>query len=232
VQAELAGRDAPLDLAVLRLAAPSLTAAPWAEASETRVGHLVLAVERPGRSARAALGIVSALGESWRTPRGGRVDRYLQTDLAPRLGFSGSLLVDTEGRALGMNTSGLVRGTALALPVATLRRAVEDILAHGGARRGFLGIGTIPVRLPAALATQAGSERALLIVSVQSGSPADRAGLLLGDVLHALGHKPVEQIADLLEALGDAPAGEASSVRLLRGGEPRELSVTLGTRTD
>ena len=124
VAASLVGRDPTTDLAVLRADA-ALTPAEWSEPESLRVGHLVLALGRPGRTVQATLGIVSALGDQWRTPAGGTVDRYLQTDVVMYPGFSGGALVDAAGKVLGVNSSALMRGTSLALPVPTLRRVVE-----------------------------------------------------------------------------------------------------------
>jgi S1-C subfamily serine protease len=145
VAATLAGRDPAVDLAVLKVDATGLAPASWLETPSLQVGNLVVAVARAGRGERAVLGMVSAHGAAWRTPAGGRIDSYLQPDLALFRGFSGSLLVDLNGRALGMNSSGLMRGKSLALPTAALKRVVAEILAHGGSQRGFLGIGTLPV---------------------------------------------------------------------------------------
>jgi S1-C subfamily serine protease len=111
----------------------------------------VLALGRPGRSVQATLGIVSALGDSWRTPAGGRLDRYLQTDVVMYPGFSCGPLVDATGQVLGLNTSALLRGISLIVPGPTLRRVIETLLAHRRMRRGYLGVGVQPVRLPAAL---------------------------------------------------------------------------------
>lgn len=228
--ASLLGRDPTTDLAVLRLSAGALTAAEWSDADRTRVGHLVLCVSRPGRSVRASLGIVSVLGESWRSPTGGRLDRYLQTDVALHAGFSGSLLVDLAGRGLGMNTAGLLRGLSTAVPVSTLRRVVESVLTHGQVRRGFLGLGSFPVQLPAELERTVGQASALLLVSVQPDGPAARAGFMLGDVLLGLEGSPVSQVSDLLPFLEEDRVGQELSARVLRAGQVQEVRIVVGTR--
>jgi S1-C subfamily serine protease len=228
-RANVIGRDPTTDVAVLRAALKSLTVPDWA-AETPKVGHLALALTRPGRTVRASLGVVHAVGEEWRTAAGGRVDRYLQTDIGLQPGFSGSLLVDLAGRAIGMNNAGLVRGTSLALPPATLRRVVEALVAHGQVRRGFIGIGTIPVQLPAALQKVAGQESGLLVTSVADDSGAGRAGLLLGDVLVSAEGKGLSGPGDLLPLLEEDRIGAAVAVRILRAGEPREVAVTVGAR--
>lgn len=229
-QASLVGRDPGTDLAVLRVPGAGLAPAAWADVDGLKVGHLVLAVSRPGRTAQARLGMVAALADGWRTPSGGKVDRYLQTDLALHSGFSGSALVDSAGRVRGLNTAGLLRATATAMPTATVRRVVESLLAHGQVRRGYLGIGAQPVRLPGGV--EGGQAAALLISSVQADSPASRGGLMLGDVLLALDGHPLAHPADLLPLLDEDRIGTTSRARVLRGGEVREVEIVIGARTD
>lgn len=228
-RANVVGRDASTDVVVLRAPLSGQAAPDWA-AETPKVGHLALALTRPGRTVRASLGVVHALGEEWRTAAGGRVDRYLQTDVGLQPGFSGSLLVDLSGRALGMNNAGLVRGTSLALPPATLRRVVETLVAHGHVRRGFIGIGTIPVRLPAALEKAVGQASGLLVTSVAEDSGAGRAGLLLGDVIVGVEGKAVSSPGDLLPLLEEERIGRSVTVRILRAGEARDVAVTVGAR--
>ncbi len=230
VPAVLVGADQATDLAVLRAEAKDLTPAGWAEAANTRVGHLVLALGRPGRGVQATLGIVSALGEGWRTPAGGNVDRYLQTDVVMYPGFSGGPLVDVEGEALGLNTSAF-RGVSLTIPLTTLRRVVDMILTFGRVRRGYGGVATQPVRLPEALAQQVGQETGLLVVSVEASSPADSAGVLLGDILVGLEGKPLRSLDELLASLSDDRIGVAMPLTIVRGGQARELTLTIGERS-
>lgn len=229
-QASLVGRDPGTDLAVLRVPGARLSPALWTDLDGLKVGHLVVAVSRPGRTAQARLGLVAAVADAWRTPSGGKVDRYLQMDLALHAGFSGSALVDVAGRVRGLNTAGLLRGTATAMPTSTVRRVVESLLAHGQMRRGYLGIGAQPVRLPGGV--EGGQAAALLISSVQADSPASRAGLMLGDVLMALDGHPLAHPADLLPLLDEDRIGATSRARILRGGEVREVDVVIGARAD
>jgi S1-C subfamily serine protease len=228
--ARVAGRDEAIDLAVLRVEAPGLVPAAWAEADGLKVGHLVLAVARPGSSVRTALGVVSVYGDAWRTAGGGRVDRYLETDIDLPEGFSGSVLVDLGGRAVGLNIPGLVRGGSVALPAATVRRVAAALLAKGRVERGFLGIGAQPVLLPPGLAQAAGQERALLIAGVEPGGPAEKAGILLGDVLLSLRGSPVRTLRDLHALLDEEHVGLASPARIVRGGELRDATITVGAR--
>jgi S1-C subfamily serine protease len=231
-EAQVAGRDAGTDLAALRLKGAALLPPPWSEPDGLRAGHLAVAVSRPGSRLRAGLGIVSTRGEGWRTHAGGRLDHDIRIDHPLHPGFSGGLLVDAGGRALGMNTAGLVRGTGVVVPVATLRRVVGALLAHGQVRRGFLGLGLQPVRLLAPLEAVAGQPSALVVVGIEAGSPADRAGVLLGDLLLAFDGEPLRHPADLLPLLEEDRIGRQAVLRLLRGGENRELRLGIAPRAD
>jgi S1-C subfamily serine protease len=229
-RAELVGRDPSTDLAVLRLQVTGLAAPAWAEPDSLRTGHLVLSVSRPGRALRVGLAPLARAAGDWRAPTGGKLDRYLEADLPLHPGFSGALVLDLAGRALGMATAGLSRGTALVVPLPTLRRVVGQLLAHGQVRRGFLGVATVPVRLPASLEESAGQAGALLVSTVEEGSPAARAGVLLGDALLAFGGTPLAHPGDLLPLLEEERVGQAVALRLLRAGEVREVAVTVGVR--
>lgn len=230
VEASLVGRDPTTDVAVLRAKAADLTPAARTD-GDLQVGHLVLALGRPGHTVQATLGIVSALGDSnWRTPAGGQLDRYLQTDVVMYPGFSGGPLVDVSGRVLGLNTSALLRGVSLTVPSASLDRVVNTLLTHGRVRRGYLGIGAQRAHLPSVVADELGRDVGLLVVSVEPDSPADQGGILLGDTIVALGGAPVARIDDLMASLGGDRVGNAVPVQVVRGGELKELSVTIGER--
>ena len=225
---ELVGRDPTTDVAVLRIQSSGLTAASWADLESLRVGHLVLALGRPGPTVLATLGIVSALGDAWRTPAGGTLDRYLQTDVVMYPGFSGGPLVDSTGYVLGLNSSALARGIALAVPPRSASRVVDALLEHGRVRRGYLGVGAQPVRLPQSLAERIEQETGLLLVSVESGSPADRGGLLLGDVIVALDGQTTRHLDDLLALLDGDRAGVSTPARVVRGGALQDLAIVIG----
>jgi len=231
--ASVIGRDPSTDLAALRVAGPTPEPAGWGnggEVGEVKAGHLVLSLSRPGRQIRASLGLVGAVGEAWRTPLGGRIDSDVQTDLGIHTGFSGSALVDLRGRVLGVNTAGIYRATANLIPTATVRRVVDALLAHGQVRRGYLGIGTQPVRLPQELADRLGQPSGLLIVSVQPGSPSDQAGLVLGDAILSFEGTPLRHPGELLPLLDEERIGKAARLTILRAGEVRDLQVTVGVR--
>jgi S1-C subfamily serine protease len=232
VTATLAGRDPSTDLAVLRVAEAEAPP-PIASASEPpRVGQLVLALGRPGASVTASLGIVSAVGGEWRTWQGGVIDRFVRLDLSVYDGFSGGPLIDAAGRVIGINTSGLARATAVTVPASTVARVAGQLLSRGHVARGWLGIATQPVRLPPALrrSVAADAEAGLVVVNVEPGSPADRGGLQIGDILLALDGRALSDPGDVLAALGGDRIGQAVSLRVARGGRAETLSVTVGER--
>ena len=233
VAAQLVGRDPTTDLAVLSLADDAgATAATLADSEALRVGQLALAVGRPGERITASFGGVSALGGAWRTWGGGAVDRFIQLDLAVYDGFSGGALADVEGRVAGINSSGLVRGGAVALPVSTVNRVVDQLLSKGRIARGYVGLGMQPVRLPEALARRLSLEGGggAIVLEVQPGGPGDAAGVLVGDVLVTLDGTAVHDTSDVLAILGTDTVGRTLVARVVRAGEPVELRITVAER--
>ncbi|HEY7779477.1 MAG TPA: trypsin-like peptidase domain-containing protein [Ktedonobacterales bacterium] len=234
-KAQLIGRDPSTDLAALRLSGIDMgtTALPAELGGTAKVGNLVLAVGRPGPSGpRASMGIVSLVEGPRRSWQGGEIESIIHADLTLYPGFSGGPLVDLAGRVVGMNSSHLMRMASTALPVTTLGRVADSLLTHGRIRRGYLGVGTQPVALPAALAQKAGitQDVALLVASIEQGSPADKGGVLIGDLIVALGGQPVTDATSLRGQLGPDRVGKPLAVKVLRGGEPAEVTVTVGER--
>jgi len=176
--------------------------------------------------------VVSRADGPWRTWQGAEIDSLLRLDLAIYDGFSGGPLVDAGGRVLGINTSALARGVPVTIPVATVERIVAELLERGSIRRAYLGIGTQPVRVPESLARklELKSDLGLLIVSLESGGPADRDGLLLGDVLLELDGAAVNDPSDVLAKLGGDRVGKPLSARVIRGGQVKALQLTPGER--
>lgn len=232
VAAEVAGRDEATDVAVLRVEPGAIEAGgggvpEWIGLEDAAVGTLVLALARPGRTVRAALGVIGALGEAWPTALGGTVERYVEPDIAARAGFSGGLLVNANGQALGMNTAPGRRAPLLTLPAVTLRRIVPDLLKRGRVPRAYLGIGAYPVRVAAG--GQAAGQSALIVVSVEPAGPAAQAGVLQGDLLLTLDGQATASLAALKNLLEAGSAGRTVRLGLVRAGQARELEVSLGT---
>jgi S1-C subfamily serine protease len=227
--AEVIGRDPGTDVALLRVAGGGLAPASFRDLGSLAVGNLALALGRPGRSVRASLRAIGVLGPAIRTPHGGKLDHYVESDRQIPRGFAGGPLIDADGAVIGMNTRTLFRGEDLTIPTQTLRRVVDELAAHGGIRRGYLGVGAYPAQLPAALAQLAGRDRGALVASVEDGAPAAVAGVLVGDILIEVAGTPITDPDSLRLALGDRP-GETVELTVLRGGAKLALSVTLGNR--
>lgn len=228
-EAEVIGRDPGTDVALLRVTGGGLSPATFRDLGALAVGNLALALGRPGRTVRASLRAIGVLGPARRTPHGGKLDRHVESDRQIPRGFAGGPLIDADGAVLGMNTRTLVRGEDIAVPTATLRRIIDELKAHGGVRRGYLGVGAYPAQLPPPLAQLAGRDRGALVASIEDGGPAAAAGLLVGDIIVEVGGAPVGGPDDLRLALGDRP-GETVDIVVLRGGARLVLRATLGTR--
>jgi len=232
--ANLAGRDLGSDLAVLRLERKMTTIAEAAP-GDAQVGQLVLALGRPTlEGIQASLGIISAIGGPVRTGGGGLLQRYLQTDATPYPGFSGGPLIDTAGRVIGINTSGLARGAALTIPATLAWSVASTLAAHGRVRRGFLGVRSQPVSIPAAQQRVLGREQAsgLLLVSVEEHSPAEKGGLLIGDIIVALDGKAISDPDELLAVLIGDVVGKVVTIEVIRAGQVAKVAVTIEERRD
>jgi len=229
--AQFAGRDLATDLAVLRVA--NLGVVPAVTATEQeRVGQLVLAV---GRSANdgpiASSGIVSVVGGPLRTARGVMVERYIRTDAMPYPGFSGGALIDTQGAVLGITTTGLVNSATLAIPATIAWGIAEALAKQGFIKRGYLGISSQLVQLPQAQRAGRSQEHGLLIVQVDEKSPAQKGGLLLGDILVAIDRHLLKDTEDLRSSLTGDRVGKTIPIEVIRGGTLQTLQVTVGQRS-
>ncbi len=227
-RATVVGRDAATDLVVLRLNGASAPVAQRADADAARIGSLVLAVGRPGRKITASFGIVSAIADDWRGAAGGRIDRVLRLDLSIYDGFSGGPLVDSNGALIGIDNSALARGTPTALPASTVDHIVDELLERGHIRRPFIGVAVQQVALNAATVARHKLSRdgGLVVVSIADGSPAESAGILIGDVLLSAGGQPVRRPTDLLDALSTVADGASLELEHLRGDAITRSKVT------
>ena len=215
----LAGRDPSTDLALLRSHRPGVPLA-FASPDPLRVGSLVVAVARDDDGDVAAtMGVLSAVGEAWRTWHGGHIDRFVRPDLSLYPRFSGSPLADAGGRIIGLNTTGLSRRQALTVPLTTIERVVDALLASGGRLpRGYLGVALQPVSGGA------------IVLGVEAGGPADRGGLIVGDVITGIGDAAVSDADDVHAQLGADIVGKSVALHVRRGGVPTTLTVTVGDR--
>lgn len=223
VPATLAGADAGSDVAVLRVD-PAVDAPTLRPALVPSAGNLVLAIGRsPDSGVNATMGIVSAVSGSWRTWRGGRLDHYIRLDLTLYPGSSGGVAVNTEGEAIGIATSALSRVAGLAVPAVTVDRVVEEILARGRVARPYLGVGLQQVELP-------DQRKGLIVLSLEAGGPAHRAGVLVGDIFVSLGGRTVADTDDIQSVLESHGAGQTLEASLLRGGLAQKLAITPAER--
>lgn len=227
IPASLAGRDPGTDLAVLRVDG-QLGVAEIGDASPLKPGQLVLAL---GYGPRVSWGVISALGDG-RTRNRESLEPPVYLDLTLYPGFSGGPLVDVQGRVVGITSSGLARHSRLGIPATTVTRVTDELLERGHVARGYLGLGMQPVRLPDALARALEPPRqiGLIVVHVRPDGPAARAGVLLGDVLVALGEVPVTDIEDVEVALGRAGVGASLAASLVRAEGLIELAITVAER--
>jgi len=234
VSAKLAGRDPGTDLAVLKFDhGPEVPIPQFADASSLKLANLVLALGRTRfGNLVASAGIIGGLGGETRTWRGGRIDQSIRLDLALYPGFSGGPLINVEGKVLGLNTDGFGRGRAVTIPVATVNRVVDELLDKGYIARPYLGIAMQPVALPEALRSKLKSAAAggLMVLHVESGGPADKAGIVLGDVIVELQGKPALDTELIQGLLAAAKVNDKIKTTLIRGGAPVELSIILGER--
>lgn len=230
VDASLAGRDSGSDIAVLRVPEADIEPAERGDPASLRVGHLVLALARFAASQVSLdYGLVAAVGPAWRTWLGGEIERLVALDGGLRPGYSGGPLVDAQGQVMGMCTSAFVRGRGTLVPVDTVGRIAEELLAHGRVFRGYLGVGLQPAELPAG-ATTADSSSGLLVAAVQAGGPAEKGGVIVGDILVSLDGKPCRTTEDVLAVLRNARPEQALPAVLLRGGVRREMTLVVGER--
>ena len=160
------------------------------------------------------------------------MDQYIRLDITLYPGSSGGAVINTQGKVLGIATSGLSRIAGLAVPVSTVNRVVEELLTKGHISRGYLGLGLQPVAIPDALAKQLKltAPGGVIALSVEPGGPSERAGLMIGDILIALNGKPVQDTDDVQSVLEPAFVGKPVKATLVRGGALTEASITIGER--
>ncbi len=234
VSATILGRDPSIDLAILKaegLDARPLTAADPDTLKPGMLAAIVGLTIDVGPS--ASLGILGAVGGSRRTWRGGTLDHFFRLDVNLYPSQSGAAVVTAEGQLIGMATPGLLRHSAVALPVKTIQRVADELIKEGRIRYGYLGVGLQPVRIPANLRSRisVAAESGLILLSVEPDSPAEAARLQVGDILISLNGRTLTDIEDLQMALRGDVVGQTVKVLVIRGGEPVDVSITIAERT-
>ena len=229
---KLLGSDRSRDVAVFE-SDIKLPIAPVDRNYELKVGQSAIAVGNSQRGLIASQGIVSTVGDPWRSTLGGYIDRFIRVDLNLYSGMGGSALVNAEGQVVGFNTTG-PRRSVLTIPAATVDRVVTQLLEQGHIRRGYLGIAMQPVDLPDSLITEFSlqTQQGLMIVNVEPQSPAAEAGILLGDILTKIETTSVAKLRDLQAFLEPQNIGQAIAVELIRGGKLQNISLTVGDSGD
>ena len=234
IAARVAGRDPETDLALLRLEQPiNAPIAKWSNTQNLRVGELAIAIGRTWRgNIVASAGILSGvIAGPWRTWRGGELDQFIRPDLTLYPGFSGGPLLASDGGFLGINTAGLHR-TGITVPAAAVERVGKELLDKGRLERAYLGLGMHPVALPESLRSRLNltSGEGLLIVHVEQGGPADKAGVMLGDILLEFAGRAVADTDTVQSLLRKAKVGEKVQAGLIRAGALNSLTVALEAR--
>lgn len=230
LEASPVGDDPDTDLAVIRISGEDLRPAAFGDSLSLRPGQLVVAIGNPyGFQASVTAGVVSALGRSLRSRSGRLMDNIIQTDAALNPGNSGGPLVNARGEVVGVNTAVILpaQGLCFAIPVNTARWVASGLLQHGRIRRGWLGLGgqTAQLQRRLVLHHQLAAPSGMLVLHVESGSPAQRAGLHEGDVIVGFDGQPVAGVDDLHRMLTDARIGETSAITIVRRAETKTLEI-------
>lgn len=233
MSAALQGRDPSTDLALLKCEAATNAPCTFADSSATKVGQLTLVVGRTRASGPvAAFGCVSLVTNERRIWGGAAVSPYIRLDMALQRTAVGGAVVDASGQIAGIATPKFSPLGALALPVATVNRVVDALLTKGHIPRGYLGVGLQPIRLPENLheTLQRQQKTAVIVLEVEPNGPANKAGVVIGDILIALNGKPVMRLEDVHAHLHGEQIGKAVNAEFLRGGVRREASIMIGER--
>jgi serine protease Do len=231
--AELVGRDPGTEIAVLKADVPSLPGVAPGRASAVSPGELALVLGRSPRSGvNASCGIISAVSGPWKTWRGGELDSYIRLDARLFPQSSGGAVINMRGEIIGIATSALSRIAGLAIPAATVKRVTEQLLERGFVPRGYLGVGVQSVVFPEELRQRLSipNHAGLMVLSVESSGPADKAGLLIGDIVIRLGDVLAERIDELQTYSGSGLIGKSVQIHFIRGGVLNESTLTVAER--
>lgn len=231
--ATLAGRDPGTDLAVLKVESAPPALSQMGHGDEVRAGELAVVVGRsPDSGVNASLGIVSARSGPWRTWRGGQLDAYIRLDARLFPQSSGGAVVNARGQLVGIATTALSRIAGVAIPVSSVQSVTEKLLQRGFIPRGYVGIGVQPVPIPEELRKKLQIENSdgLIVLTIEADGPADRAGILPGDIVSSIGGAAVENIDDLRRYSDSEGIGKQVAMTYIRGGELRSSEITIGER--
>jgi S1-C subfamily serine protease len=231
--ATLAGRDASTDLAVLKCAEATSPVTETSDVSSIKPGNLALVVGRTRASGPvAALGSVSLVAGERRTWTGAAFAPYIRLDIGLQPTAVGGVVIDAYGRVIGIATPRFARFGAIAVPASTVNQVVDTLLRAGHIPQGYLGVGLYPVRMPEALrqTLQRNEKTAAIVLEVEAEGPADKAGLMIGDMLISFGGHPITGVEDVHERLAAGSIGKPVAVKFVRGGAAQEASIVVGER--
>jgi S1-C subfamily serine protease len=233
IEAALLGRDPGTDIALLKVGGADIPPALIAAGGLPRVGELALVIGRsPNSGPNASLGIVSAVSGPWRTWRGGTLDAYVRLGATVFAGSSGGAVLDHRGTVIGIATSALSRVAGLAVPASTVNRVVDALLTRGSLPQAYLGVGLQPVPMPASFQERLSvrNTHGVMVLDVEQGGPAEKGGILVGDIVFEIEGKAASSIEDVQSLIGWQKAGKPVVLKLIRGGELKELTLTAGER--
>lgn len=233
VGATLAGRDPGTDLAVLKIGSSNLSLRPIGRAKNVAAGELALVVGRsPDSGVNASLGIISAISGKWRTWRGAQLDSYIRLDARLFPQSSGGAVVNAQGEVIGIATSALSRIAGIAIPVSSIESVTEKLLQKGFVPRGYVGIGVQQVPFSEELRKKLGipNRSGLIVLTLEPGGPADRAGLLIGDIVTGIDDELIEETDGLQQYSDSGVIGKSAAVRYVRGGVSKQSALTIAER--
>ena len=231
--ADLAGRDPGTDLAILKVENLEIPQAERGDIGDLRVGHIILAAGRTTEGGlRASMALAGVVGPTWRTWRGGMVDYTVRLDRLLHPNFSGGPALDDQGRVLGINTAGLSRYATVVIPASTVDRVSAELERSGHIGRGYFGMGMQPVRLTLKLRDSLSlpGEIGLMVVAVYPDSPAEKAGVTLGDILVSLNANPIKDFNDVQDFLAAGHVGNPVKAAFIRGVNLTNMVITVGER--
>lgn len=229
IDAEIAGWDPATRLVVLK--APGLQLPPVTAGELPRVGDIAIALARSWSNAvTATAGLVSVIGGPLRTGRRRAIEQVIRTSAPMREGFAGGALLGTDGRLLGVTTAASIRGFGVVIPAGLAWNTAAELLRRGTLKRGYLGIAAQAARVSEKQKGAAGVDRALLVVDVKPGTPADEAGLLVGDLLLSVDGRALSSPDELFDLLVGDRVGKSVGARVLRGGVVTDVAVTAAER--
>lgn len=231
--AKLVGRDASTDVAVLKCEEANSAVPSFSDTTTLHPGNVTLVVGRTRASGPiAALAFVSMVADERRLWGGLTLSPYVRLDVALPHTAVGGAVVDSEGRVAGIATPKFAPAGALALPVATVNRVADGLLAQGRIPRGYFGVGLQPIRLPENIrdTLQRREKTAAIVLEVEPGGPAHNAGVVIGDILISLATRPVTRLEDVQAHLHGENIGKSVAALFLRGGAPRDVNITVAER--